>query len=240
MGKGGSVGADDERVQKICDAIRVIPDFPKVRGCDPSMAEGLGRPGAPDGPSPHAAPACCRPVPSMCPLLPAAALCQACAPFCLLPLQPGIQFQDVTTILLDPTAFKHTIDMLVERYQGQKVDVVAGAQPPRVGWQGMRGPLAGQCSDSQNGGATPAASAFIFCCLALPRPVTLCCLAWHRHKLPTGFEARGLIFGAPLAVALGCAFVPLRKPGKLPGAWVERVRSLVAHWLLPQWRKLTG
>lgn len=32
-----------------------------------------------------------------------------------------------------------------------------------------------------------------------------------------GFEARGLIFGAPLALALGCAFVPLRKPGKLPG-----------------------
>jgi hypothetical protein len=34
---------------------------------------------------------------------------------------------------------------------------------------------------------------------------------------PSGFEARGLIFGAPLALALGCAFVPLRKPGKLPG-----------------------
>lgn len=33
-----------------------------------------------------------------------------------------------------------------------------------------------------------------------------------------GFEARGLIFGAPLALALGTAFVPLRKPGKLPGA----------------------
>ena len=32
-----------------------------------------------------------------------------------------------------------------------------------------------------------------------------------------GFEARGLIFGAPLALALGVAFVPLRKPGKLPG-----------------------
>ena len=85
--------------------------------------------------------------------LPAAAPCQACAPFCLLPLQPGIQFQDVTTILLDPTAFKHTIDMLVERYQGQQVDVVAGAQPPRVGWQGMSGLLAG-CRDSRNGGAT--------------------------------------------------------------------------------------
>ncbi|KAF6261692.1 phosphoribosyltransferase-like protein [Scenedesmus sp. NREL 46B-D3] len=35
-----------------------------------------------------------------------------------------------------------------------------------------------------------------------------------------GFEARGLIFGAPLALALGVAFVPLRKPGKLPGETV--------------------
>lgn len=35
--------------------------------------------------------------------------------------------------------------------------------------------------------------------------------------LRAGFEARGLMFGAPLAIALGCAFVPLRKPGKLPG-----------------------
>ena len=34
---------------------------------------------------------------------------------------------------------------------------------------------------------------------------------------PAGFEARGFIFGAPLALALKCAFVPLRKPGKLPG-----------------------
>lgn len=32
-----------------------------------------------------------------------------------------------------------------------------------------------------------------------------------------GFEARGFIFGPPLALALNCAFVPLRKPGKLPG-----------------------
>ncbi|CAL8469921.1 g9463 [Coccomyxa elongata] len=32
-----------------------------------------------------------------------------------------------------------------------------------------------------------------------------------------GFEARGFIFGAPLALQLKCAFVPLRKPGKLPG-----------------------
>ncbi len=34
-----------------------------------------------------------------------------------------------------------------------------------------------------------------------------------------GFEARGFIFGAPLALQLKCAFVPLRKPGKLPGAF---------------------
>ncbi|MFQ5553929.1 MAG: adenine phosphoribosyltransferase [Acidimicrobiia bacterium] len=31
-----------------------------------------------------------------------------------------------------------------------------------------------------------------------------------------GIEARGFIFGAPLASRLGAAFVPVRKPGKLP------------------------
>jgi len=29
-------------------------------------------------------------------------------------------------------------------------------------------------------------------------------------------EARGFLLGAPLAVALGCTLVPIRKPGKLP------------------------
>lgn len=33
-----------------------------------------------------------------------------------------------------------------------------------------------------------------------------------------GVESRGFIVGAPLALALGCAFVPMRKPGKLPAA----------------------
>lgn len=33
-----------------------------------------------------------------------------------------------------------------------------------------------------------------------------------------GIESRGFILGAPLAVALGVGFVPIRKPGKLPGA----------------------
>lgn len=31
-----------------------------------------------------------------------------------------------------------------------------------------------------------------------------------------GMEARGFLFGAPVALALGCGFVPVRKPGKLP------------------------
>jgi adenine phosphoribosyltransferase len=33
-----------------------------------------------------------------------------------------------------------------------------------------------------------------------------------------GIEARGFMFAAPLALALGAAFVPVRKPGKLPRA----------------------
>jgi adenine phosphoribosyltransferase len=35
-----------------------------------------------------------------------------------------------------------------------------------------------------------------------------------------GIESRGFIFGAPLADRLGCAYVPMRKPGKLP--WKTR------------------
>jgi adenine phosphoribosyltransferase len=32
-----------------------------------------------------------------------------------------------------------------------------------------------------------------------------------------GIEARGYMLGAPIAYALGAGFVPVRKPGKLPG-----------------------
>ena len=32
-----------------------------------------------------------------------------------------------------------------------------------------------------------------------------------------GIEARGYMLGAPVAYALGAGFVPVRKPGKLPG-----------------------
>ncbi|XP_031393916.1 adenine phosphoribosyltransferase 3-like isoform X2 [Punica granatum] len=70
--------------------------------------------------------------------------------------KPGIMFQDITTLLLDPSAFKDTIDLFVERYKGRNISVVAGV------------------------------------------------------------EARGFIFGPPIALAIGAKFVPLRKPGKLP------------------------
>lgn len=71
--------------------------------------------------------------------------------------KPGIMFQDITTLLLDPKAFKDTIDLFVERYTGKNISVVAGV------------------------------------------------------------EARGFIFGPPIALAIGAKFVPLRKPRKLPG-----------------------
>ncbi len=36
-------------------------------------------------------------------------------------------------------------------------------------------------------------------------------------EMVVAMEARGYIFGAPLAYRLGAGFVPVRKPGKLPG-----------------------
>lgn len=39
-------------------------------------------------------------------------------------------------------------------------------------------------------------------------------------------EARGFLLGAPLARELGCGVVPLRKPGKLPGATLEQRYAL--------------
>ncbi|XP_027081690.1 adenine phosphoribosyltransferase 4 [Coffea arabica] len=71
--------------------------------------------------------------------------------------KPGIMFQDITTLLLDPKAFKDTIDLFVDRYKGKSISVVAG------------------------------------------------------------IEARGFIFGPPIALAIGAKFVPLRKRKKLPG-----------------------
>ncbi|KAL5706833.1 adenine phosphoribosyltransferase [Ranunculus cassubicifolius] len=80
--------------------------------------------------------------------------------------KPGIMFQDITTLLLDPKAFKDTIDMFVERYSDKKISVVAG------------------------------------------------------------IEARGFIFGPPIALAIGAKFVPMRKPKKLPGEVISEEYSL--------------
>lgn len=78
----------------------------------------------------------------------------------------GVMFQDITTMLLDPKAFKDTIDLFVERYKGKDISVVAGV------------------------------------------------------------EARGFIFGPPIALAIGAKFVPMRKPGKLPGDVISEEYSL--------------
>ncbi|KAL6982997.1 adenine phosphoribosyltransferase [Sarracenia purpurea var. burkii] len=80
--------------------------------------------------------------------------------------KPGVMFQDITTLLLDPKAFKDTIDLLVERYRGKGISVVAG------------------------------------------------------------IEARGFIFGPPIALAIGAKFVPMRKPNKLPGEVISEEYSL--------------
>lgn len=38
----------------------------------------------------------------------------------------------------------------------------------------------------------------------------------QKATIIVGPEARGFIFGCPVAYALGCGFAPVRKPGKLP------------------------
>ncbi|KAJ1266074.1 hypothetical protein BS78_08G123200 [Paspalum vaginatum] len=80
--------------------------------------------------------------------------------------KPGIMFQDITTLLLNPKAFRDTVDLFVERYKDQGITVVAGV------------------------------------------------------------EARGFIFGPPIALAIGAKFVPLRKPKKLPGEVISEEYSL--------------
>lgn len=47
---------------------------------------------------------------------------------------------------------------------------------------------------------------FMLCLAHLPRPTKIAAI-----------ESRGFLLGMPLAHQLGCGFVPIRKPGKLPG-----------------------
>jgi adenine phosphoribosyltransferase len=43
-----------------------------------------------------------------------------------------------------------------------------------------------------------------------------------------GIESRGFIIGAPVAQVLGCGFIPVRKPGKLPAA-VHQVEYVLEY-----------
>jgi len=45
-------------------------------------------------------------------------------------------------------------------------------------------------------------------------------------ELVVGVESRGFIFGMPLAYKLGCGFVPVRKPGKLPAEKISESYTL--------------
>ncbi|KAK1438726.1 hypothetical protein QVD17_04536 [Tagetes erecta] len=42
--------------------------------------------------------------------------------------KPGLLFLDITSLLLDPKAFKDTIDLFVERYKEKDISVVAGIE----------------------------------------------------------------------------------------------------------------
>lgn len=74
----------------------------------------------------------------------------------------GIQFRDITTLLLDPDGLRGAVDGIADRHRSDSFDLVAG------------------------------------------------------------IEARGFIFGTAVAYQLGLGFIPLRKPGKLPGQTVGR------------------
>lgn len=41
--------------------------------------------------------------------------------------QPGIQFKDITTLLLNPEAFRYVVDTWAERYGDRKLNAIVGA-----------------------------------------------------------------------------------------------------------------
>ena len=42
--------------------------------------------------------------------------------------KPGINFYDMSTLFRDADAFRHMIDIMVERYRGQRIDALAGIE----------------------------------------------------------------------------------------------------------------
>lgn len=78
----------------------------------------------------------------------------------------GISFKDITTLIKDGDALRHTIDLIVNNLKDKNLDYIVGP------------------------------------------------------------EARGFIFGVPVAYALGIGFIPVRKKGKLPCDTFEIVYGL--------------
>jgi len=64
--------------------------------------------------------------------------------------------------------------------------------------------------------------------VALQRAVRALASPFRTAKIDyvVGTEARGFIFGAPVALELGVGFVPVRKRGKLPGDTLEASYAL--------------
>ena len=52
------------------------------------------------------------------------------------------------------------------------------------------------------------------------------CDIGYLNLIFTGLESRGFLFGPQVALALGIAFVPVRKKGKLPGETIRMQYSL--------------
>ena len=42
--------------------------------------------------------------------------------------KPGILFYDITTLLKDPVAYKESIDLMVEPYRDERIDIVVGME----------------------------------------------------------------------------------------------------------------
>ena len=56
-----------------------------------------------------------------------------------------------------------------------------------------------------------------------------CFVEWAESRSPdvvVGVESRGFVFGAPVALALGLGFVPVRKVGKLPHQTIRQEYAL--------------
>jgi adenine phosphoribosyltransferase len=42
--------------------------------------------------------------------------------------KPGILFKDITPLLAEPAAFRHSVELFVQKYRGARVDAVAAAE----------------------------------------------------------------------------------------------------------------